>query len=160
MLGSTAICRAVLFASSNAGRLASPSPFSLNRCQSAVLAAECLSRMAGRKRTITRLPKALTLVASSLRYLPRASWQTRMEVGQAGASSAFPRASPRALRSRARAKSPEIVSSSEKFATALGALSKSPSAIDPDPATIRKLKRTARNSRLLDVFFQKFTGQS
>jgi hypothetical protein len=87
MLGPTAICSTVFFTSSAAGFVASPSPFRLDGSQSTTLAAEGLSRMNGRKRTIARLPKAPTVKGSRLRYLPTASCRTRIVVGHAGGPS-------------------------------------------------------------------------
>ena len=69
MLGSTASCSTVFFSGSGTGFLAPPSPLKVDGGQSAILAAEDLSRMARHKRTIARLPQALAPGRKLLRYL-------------------------------------------------------------------------------------------
>ena len=73
MLGSSEICSTVFFLGSGTGFFAPPSPFRVDGGLPAILAAKDLSRMAGRKRTIARLPQALAPRRKSLRYLRRIS---------------------------------------------------------------------------------------
>ncbi len=84
MLGSTAICSTVFFSGSGTGFFAPPSPFRVDGGLPAILAAKDLSRMAGRKRTIARLPKAPALKRWRLRNLRRISCWIRIADGQSG----------------------------------------------------------------------------
>ncbi len=85
MLGSTAICSAVSLVGSFAGFVASPSPLKLDRRQPAGFAAEDLSRMTGRKRTIARLPQAPAVTRKWASLTCEACWlRIRIGSGQAG----------------------------------------------------------------------------